>query len=100
MNALEILQQAKNVWDLLHTVGGGAIKNEAGEKYIFVQGVTGGAIIDVAGGDSWDEILVGITGDVVQAIAMSPFGVAGVVVESSWIIAKKKGTGYFLFDAI
>lgn len=38
MNALYFLQQAKNVWDLLHTVGGGAIKNEAAEKYIFVKG--------------------------------------------------------------
>ncbi|MFK5937960.1 MAG: hypothetical protein QM497_06120, partial [Sulfurimonas sp.] len=91
MSAIEVLQQAKNLWDLLHTAGGSAVKNEAGEKYIFVQGATGGAIIDVAGGDSWDEILVGITGDVVQAIVMVPFGVAGVVVEASWIVAK--GTG-------
>ena len=91
MIALDYLQQAKNVWDLLHTVGGGTIKNGAGEKYVFVQGATGGVIVDVAGGDTWDEILVGITGDVVQAIVAAPFGVAGVVVESSWIIAKGAG---------
>jgi hypothetical protein len=91
MDALEILGNAKNVWDLLHTAGGTAVKNEAGEKYVFVQGATGGTIVDVASGDSWDEILVGITGDIIQTVIFGPFGKAGTVIEAAWIVGK--GTG-------
>ena len=48
MNPIEVLQQAKNIWNLAHTVGGGAMKNKAGGTYMAIQGAIGTTLMSVA----------------------------------------------------
>jgi len=91
MNGLEVLQQAKNFWDLSHAVGGATIKNESGKRYVLLQGTTGSSIIDIASGDTWDDLLVGFAGNIAQAFLLAPLGVTGLFIESSWIISKASG---------
>ena len=72
MDPITLLGYAKKVWDLAHLAGGTAIKNDAGQKYIAVQGATGNALISIAEQqDTIDEILVGIVGDVVQGLLLN-----------------------------
>ena len=72
MDALEILENAKNIWAAAHEIGAKlAEKSTAGKVYLLVQGSAGGAIVDTASGDSLDEQLVSFGGDVVGGFAAS-----------------------------
>jgi VCBS repeat-containing protein len=70
---LENLDEYKNYWNAIHIAADKmSEKLVAGRVYLFVQSTAGGVIVDTAGGDSWDEQLVGIAGDVIGGIIFSP----------------------------
>lgn len=72
MEASIVLEVSKKAWDLAHLAGGSVIKNDAGEKYLILQGATGNTLISIAEQkDTIDEILVGLVGDVVQGFLIT-----------------------------
>jgi len=97
MEAKEILGNAKNIWNAAHEIGSKlAEKNPAGKAYLFIQGTMGGTIVDTANGDSIDEQLVGLAGDVAG-------GFVATFIPGGWavnvgLIATGNSSGDYLKD--
>lgn len=85
MDALEILDEAKNYWNAIHAAGGELLENSVGKKYLFLQGLAGGAIVDTANGDSIDEQLVALTVDIAGGFLFTFGGPIGKTMEVSLI---------------
>lgn len=74
MVALEILQNAKLVWDTTHSAGSHTIGNKAGEYYLVMQKNTGDTAFNLGinelqeNKDTLDELLVQVAGDVIQGV--------------------------------
>ena len=75
----DIFKESENTWRAMHEFGSNrARKNLAAKAYLFIQSTTGSTIINTAMGDSRDEQLVGIGGDLVGSFIFGfiPFGEA------------------------
>ena len=73
---LDNLDQAKNVWTLMHDVASQS-KILSSNKYakiaLMIQSNAGGVIVDTARGDTWDEQVVGIVGDFIGSAIVTSF---------------------------
>ncbi|MDD4855916.1 MAG: hypothetical protein PHQ22_10165 [Sulfuricurvum sp.] len=82
MTPVEILEAAKKIWDMSHTGVSYKVDNTAGEYYLMLQQAGGsiifeGAINSFTHEDTWDEIMAGLAGDMVQSVLL--VGKKGIV---------------------
>ncbi|MCB5268236.1 MAG: hypothetical protein LHW46_09040 [Candidatus Cloacimonetes bacterium] len=80
MTAEEVLAKAQDIWQVVHNVGSETLSSAAGKKYLFIQGTAGGAIVDTALGDTIDEQIIGVAGDVLGGFVFK--GYQGVMILS------------------
>jgi Ca2+-binding RTX toxin-like protein len=82
MTPVEILEAAQKIWDMSHTGVGYKVDNTAGEYSLMLQQAGGstifeGAINSFTHEDTWDEIMAGLAGDLVQSVLL--VGKKGIV---------------------
>ena len=100
---LDNLDQAKNVWTLMHDVASQS-KILSSNKYakiaLMIQSNAGGVIIDTARGDTWDEQVVGIVGDFIGSAIITSFTVSFSFQINSALVLSGNHLGSHLKNAL
>ena len=100
---LDNLDQAKNVWTLMHDVASQS-KILSSNKYakiaLMIQSNAGGVIVDTARGDTWDEQVVGIVGDFIGSAIITSFTVSFSFQINSALVLSGNHLGSHLKNAL
>lgn len=100
---LDNLDQAKNVWTLMHDVASQSqiiSSNKYAKIALMIQSNAGGVIVDTARGDTWDEQVVGIVGDFIGSAIITSFTVSFSFQINSALVLSGNHLGSHLKNAL
>ena len=100
---LDNLDQAKNVWTLMHDVASQSqiiSSNKYAKIALMIQSNAGGIIVDTARGDTWDEQVVGIVGDFIGSAIITSFTVSFSFQINSALVLSGNHLGSHLKNAL
>ncbi|MBS5828895.1 MAG: DUF2778 domain-containing protein [Campylobacter concisus] len=100
---LDNLDQAKNVWTLMHDVASQSqiiSYNKYAKIALMIQSNAGGVIVDTARGDTWDEQVVGIVGDFIGSAIITSFTVSFSFQINSALVLSGNHLGSHLKNAL
>ena len=100
---LDNLDQAKNVWTLMHDVASHSqilSSNKYAKIALMIQSNAGGVIVDTARGDTWDEQVVGIVGDFIGSAIITSFTVSFSFQINSALVLSGNHLGSHLKNAL